>query len=409
MAGAARWTNRVGDCRCFVVYREDENLIGLIDRSTQRVRFGTAPRSGSTDIHFLCSGLGAQYVGMARSLYESEPTFRKWIEWGMELALTEFGIDLRSVLIAEPPPQDLEDPISLIRTRTIRTPVAEYLRATSVAHPAVFLSGYALVRLLAEWGVRPSAVLGHSLGEYLAACVAGALRPADALRLVIMRALLIASVPKGAMLAVQMSADALRSYLDCDVWLAAINSRSICVVSGAEAGIASLQYRLLAEGIPCRQLETTHAFHSPILTAIAPAFRRELRKVKWRPLRIRMVSNLTGHWITDAEVHNPEYWIRHMCEPVLFEACVRTAITARPRVLMDLGPGSWLSALAREEIETDVQGSPLLIAVSQTSRESTDETARLLEAIGEIWIAGIPLSRRALARRSGVLRQSSLY
>lgn len=321
-------------------------------------------------VAFLFPGQGAQYVPMAQELYQTEPDFRQTIDHCSELLKSKLGWDLRSLLY--PSSDQLE------------TAQAQ-LQQTAIAQPVLFAVEYALAQLWIKWGIQPQALLGHSLGEYVAACLAGVFSLADALYLVALRGRLMQQMPAGQMLSVALSAEQVQPYLNDELWLAADNAPQLCVVSGTETAIASLQTRLEQNGVSCRRLKTSHAFHSPMMEAALEPFRRAVSQVTLHPPQIPMISNVTGTWMTPEEATSPEYWAKHLRQPVQFSQDVSELLHQQPTVLLEVGPGRTLATLARQQPLGDTQ---ILTSLRRPQDQDAD-TEFLIRALGQLWLAGV--------------------
>src|SRR6185312_4522586 len=213
------------------------------------------------------------------------------------------------------------------------------LKRTELAQPAVFVVEYALAKLLMSWGIRPVALLGYSLGEYVAACLAGVLTLEDALLLVARRARLIEAQPAGAMLAVTLSAEEVQPYVGERVSLAVINGPRTCVLAGTPDALAEVEKRLLAQEIACRRVETTHAFHSALLAPVSEALTKLVRTLTLNEPQIPYISNVTGTWITAEQATDASYWAQHMCQTVHFSAGVGQVLQEADWLLLEVGPG----------------------------------------------------------------------
>src|SRR6185503_12398483 len=266
-------------------------------------------------VAFTFSGQGTQYVNMSRGLYETEPNetepneaepiFRAQIDLCSEALKPLLGFDLRGALY--PSKEETEQ-------------AALRLSQTIAAQPALFVIEYALAKLLEQWGIVPKAMCGHSIGEYVAACLAGVFSLSDALSLVATRGQLMQQLPGGAMLAVPLAESALRPLLETDsrLSLAAINAPSLSIISGPEDSVKRLHHHLNGDGLTCRYLQTSHAFHSAMMEPILEAFTEKVKRVRLHPPNIPYISNLTGTWITDAEATSPDYWAKHLRQTVRF-------------------------------------------------------------------------------------------
>jgi Acyl transferase domain./Beta-ketoacyl synthase, C-terminal domain. len=255
---------------------------------------------------FMFPGQGSQYAGMGAELYQQEAVFREQIDLCAQILAPELGLDIRSLLF--PAEADSEA-------------AAAQLKQTALAQPALFTIEYALAQLWLSWGLQPRAMIGHSLGEYVAACLAGVFSLQDALTLVAARSRLMQSMPVGAMLAVPMDEATLLTLLGelaQPLDLAAVNGPELCVVSGPLPAIEALQNQLTGQGLSPRLLHTSHAFHSAMMEPMLAPFTDLLRRIELKPPQIPYISNLTGTWISEAEATNPEYWTQHLRHTVRF-------------------------------------------------------------------------------------------
>jgi acyl transferase domain-containing protein/acyl carrier protein len=331
---------------------------------------GTSERS----VVFMFPGQGSQHVGMARELYESEPTFRANVDRCAQLLVPELGCDLRDILY--PTPADEAEAATL-------------LTQTSITQPALFVVEYALAQLWLEWGVRPEAMIGHSIGEYVAACLAGVMSLEDALRVVALRGRLMQSLPAGAMLAVPLTEDEAQSQLGADLNLAAINAPQMSVVSGPIQRIAQLEEELAANGFRCQRLRTSHAFHSSMMEPILRAFTEELSRISLQAPRIPFISNVTGRWITVDEATSPQYWARHLRQAVRFSDGVAELLNEPNRVLLEVGPGRTLCSLVRQQLNADANQ---LVLTSLGHAQDERPLRTLLSTLGRLWVSGLDVS-----------------
>ena len=323
-------------------------------------------------VTFLFPGQGTQHTNMALGLYRTEEIFRTEIDSGAESLRRELGFDLREALY----PAAGNEPEAGVR-----------LDETGMAQPALFLVEYALARLWMSWGVRPEAMLGHSVGEYVAACLAGVFSLEDALSLVALRGRLMQEMPKGSMLMVALPESEVAPLLDGSLGLAAINGPAQCVVSGPHDVVESLEHRLGARGVDCQRLRTSHAFHSPMMEPMLAAFRERVSTVARQAPRIPYVSNLTGTWVTENQAMDPSYWVRHLRETVHFSAGLRELLKDGPRVLLEVGPGQTLCGLVRHH--PDSEAEHVAVASARHPRESRPDEEVLFGALGRLWLAGV--------------------
>ncbi|MBB4635036.1 non-ribosomal peptide synthetase/type I polyketide synthase [Longimicrobium terrae] len=339
---------------------------------------------------FLFPGLGMHHVDMARGLYDAEPAFRDAVDECCELLLPVLGSDLRAVMYG---PAGDDGPASggwNLRAMLGRdaAPAPSALDDTRLAQPAVFVTEYALARLWMSWGVEPRALLGHSLGEYVAACVAGVLRVEDALRLVALRARLIDALPEGAMLAVPLGEAELRALLPAGVDVAAVNTPESCVAAGPVEAIQALEAVLAERGTVSRRLTTRHAFHSRAMTAVAAELERLVEGFELAAPRIPIVSNVTGTWMTEAEARSPGYWARHLCQTVRFADGVATLRAEPGWVMLEVGPGQTLGAWAMQHPTGDA-GAHTAFSSLRHPHNRVDDLRFLLDTLGGLWCAGV--------------------
>ena len=357
--------------RCAVVARDGAELADLLERQDKRRLLRGEHEARQGRVAFLFPGQGAQRVGMGAELYRVMPAFRDEIDACVERLASPLGLDLRRILY----PEDAE-----------RAAAERLLGETRITQPALFVTEYALARLWLRWGIRPSAMIGHSLGEYVAACLAGALSLEDALGLVATRAALMQTVPPGAMLAVGLPAKTVESILGADLSIAALNAPSLTVVSGPVASIEGLKRRLSGERVACVRLGTSHAFHSASMDAIIPPFRERLRAVTFRPPQIPWVSSLTGGWISATQSSDPEYWVQQLRQPVRFSDGLGTLFEDPRTVLLEVGPGETLRSLIVRH--PDQSRAQHVVASLAQSPGVTTEAGSMLEALGRLWVGG---------------------
>ena len=281
VAFTLRTGRRLFEHRCAMVCESHEAAAAaLLSAESEHLRAGVTGEAASAPLIFLFPGQGSQVTGMGRGLYASEPAFRDVVDECAEKLRAHLGPDLRTLLFPEPAAE--ED----ARSR---------LAQTAVTQPALFVVEYALARLWREWGIEPDAMIGHSVGEYVAACLAGVFSLEDALALVAERGRLMQSLPPGAMLSVEMDETALSERLGEELSIAAVNGPEQCVASGPASAIEALAEALGSE-VRHKRLETSHAFHSPMIEPVLDAFRNVVEKVELRRAEGRFISNLTGDW-----------------------------------------------------------------------------------------------------------------
>lgn len=367
----------------------------LQTRAAQRLLSGSATEHAPS-IAWMFPGLGEQYVGMAQELYEREPTFRTHVDQCVELLRPLLGRDLREVLFPtrsadESPVNQSRDLRAMVgRADTLADESAMQLNQTVVAQPALFVIEYALAQLWQSWGIQPQALIGFSIGEYVAACLAGVFSLPDALTLVARRAQMIQELPGGAMLAVPLPEQEVRALLNDQLDLVAVNGAELCIVGGPDEAIEALEHQLAARATVCRRLRTTHAFHSTMMTPIADAFTALVQSFELSPPTLPFVSNVTGTWITAAEATDPHYWTRHLCQTVRFADGLQTLWQEPGRILLEIGPGHSLTSTALQNLsESAAEG--IVLPTLRHAYERQSDTAFALTTLGQLWLAGIAI------------------
>ncbi|HEV7519190.1 MAG TPA: acyltransferase domain-containing protein, partial [Thermoanaerobaculia bacterium] len=346
-----------------------EAVIGFESFDPERLlSFAATP--GEHPVAFLFPGQGAQYLGMGRGLYASEPVFRDAVDRCSAL----LPFDLRAALWSAD-----GDPEA----------AAEHLQQTAIAQPALFVLSWATAQLWLAWGVRPAALLGHSIGEYVAACLAGVFSLEDALTLVVERGRLMQGMAPGAMLAVPLpEAEVTRLIAGfCgELSLAAVNRPDLSVVSGSPAAIDALAASLAARDVTARRLHTSHAFHSPTAEPILAPFAAAVGRVRLAPPAIPLISNVTGTWMTPEEATDPAYWARQLRGTVRFADGLAALLAEPQRILLEVGPGDTLSNLAREHpVRRPAQPA---IPSLRHPRSTEEDEAVLLRAVARLWLSG---------------------
>ncbi len=373
------WTLQAGrqrfSHRRFILARDAGDAVEALTRTPAEPSASEAQDSVDRPVAFLFPGQGSQHVGMGRALYDAEPVFRAEVDRCAALLVPHLGgKDLRDVLYPKAgTPEENE-----------RT-----LARTELTQPALFVLEYATARLWMSWGVKPAAMLGHSIGEYVAACLAGVFSLEHALQLVAARGRLMQSLPSGAMLAVPLSEDEVRPYLGTELSLAAVNSPMQCVVSGPHEAVERVRRLLEEAGVRSHVLATSHAFHSSMMDPILDAFTARAAAMPLRPPTLPFVSNVTGTWITTEQATSPRYWAQHLRGAVRFADGLHALLSDPKRVLLECGPGQVLSRLARRHPDT-VASRPVLASMP-TSQDTVPPGAPPLaySTLGGLWLAGV--------------------
>jgi acyl transferase domain-containing protein len=321
---------------------------------------------------FMFPGQGSQYVNMGLSFYQDEPVFREIIDRCAAMLQPLLGLDIRSIIYP---------------TTTDAEAAAITLGQTCFTQPALFVVEYALTQLWQSWGVIPQATIGHSIGEFVSACLAGVFSLEDALLLVANRGRMMWDLPRGAMLSVRLSAAEIAPQLSGDLAIAAINGPMLCVVSGSTESIEVLRSNLESQEIACRLLHTSHAFHSSMMDPIVASFGDVVNQVRLAPPQIPFVSTVTGDWITDKQAIDPVYWATHLRSTVQFAPGIQTIWQQPERVLLEVGPRTTTATLARQQAKDSQQ-----VAISSLSDAPDNEWTALLQAAGQLWLAGISIN-----------------
>ncbi|MEO0537754.1 MAG: SDR family NAD(P)-dependent oxidoreductase [Cyanobacteria bacterium P01_A01_bin.123] len=357
--------------RRMILAEDVEDVLDALAADPQRV-LNQFHELTERSVAFMFNGQGAQYVNMAQEIYQSEPVFRQMCDRCCDLLQPQLGLDLRKLLYP---------------TDTGAEKAAQQLQQTAITQPALFVIEYALAQLWMSWGVHPVAMIGHSIGEYVAACLAGVFSLEDALALVTVRGQLMQQLPSGSMLAVPLSEKEVQPWLGKTLSLATINGTSSCVISGATEAIAALQNQLSSAGIGSRRLHTSHAFHSPMMEPILEAFQARFQQVNLTSPKIPYISNLTGTWITAQDATSPAYWTAHLRQTVRFAEGLQVLLNQPTQVLLEVGPGRTLSQLAKQHPAK--QPEQVVLTSLRHPQEKQSDVAFLLNTLGQLWLTGV--------------------
>lgn len=324
-------------------------------------------------IAMMFPGQGAQTVNMARELRTTQPIFAEHLDRCLELLRSREGLALESVLYP---------------TDTSSENAALLLQSTEMTQPAIFSISFALAQLLRHWGIKPDFLVGHSIGEYVAATVAGVFSLEDALHLIRLRGKLMNQCEPGVMVAVPLSEEEVGQYLNEQVQLAAINGPSRCVLSGPHTAMEKLQQDLKHARIPAQTLATSHAFHSAMMDPILKAFQEALDGMTLHAPNTPLISNLTGT-LVEREVTQSQYWVDHLRNTVRFAQGIETLAKTPNMVFIEVGPGQTLtkfvSAILGQQAET------LAVPTLPSAKGQQGENVALLMALGKLWIHGIEI------------------
>ena len=329
--------------------------------------------SSPPPVVFMFPGQGAQYVNMGRSLVESSSHFKRAFDRCCDILQPIIMSDLRAVLFAD---------------NLSKSEQEQALRETRLTQPALFSIGYSLGETLQQWGIRPTSMIGHSIGEFAAACLAGVFSLEDALELIAQRGSLMQDLPGGSMLSVRLPGGEVESLLQGQLAIAAYNGPSLCVVAGPDDQLKQLQTTLETRGVVCRALQTSHAFHSPMMDEVVEPFCELLRSKQLSAPTIPIMSTVTGQWLTDQQATDPQYWANHLRQPVRFADAIKNLWSLAPEsVLLELGPRRTLATLAKQQA-TDVK-QQVSIATLGDGDTVEAELRSVLSAMAQLWCCGV--------------------
>src|SRR5215831_8058454 len=363
--------------RILVCENHEDAITALEKRGPKRV-FSSFDPPCERPVVFMFPGQGAQHVNMGLDLYVGEPLFRAQVDMCSEMLRPYLGLDLRDVLYPS------------YRGREVGPQSAAQLKETRLAQPALFVVSYALAKMWIERGVAPSALVGHSIGEYVAACLAGVIALPEALKLVEARGRLMQLQPRGAMLSVALSEPELSGLLNERLSLAAVNGPALCVISGADEEVDELERELKRLEVSCSRLHTSHAFHSSLMDGALEPFSREIEHLQLKPPTIPCISNVTGAWLSDEQAMDPSYWVQQLRRPVRFSQGLEHLLRMQDSILLEVGPGQTLSALAKRHPEMTARR--LVLSSLRRPDEQEHDLASVLKALGRLWLSGAEIN-----------------
>jgi acyl transferase domain-containing protein len=387
------------DYRRMLVCRDPGDAIQALEsRDPKRVFTQPGEQTGRT-VTFMFPGVGDHYVQMGRGLYRASPVFREHIDLCSERLLPSLGEDLRQVLY--PPAEEAQesqaassaearfDLRKMLSSRQEKPDEAtRKLNQTLLSQPAVFVIEYALARLWISWGVKPQALIGYSLGEYVAACLADVLSLEDALRLLVKRAQLIQALPEGVMLAVPLPEAEIVPLLGSELSLATVSTPSQCVVAGPRQAVAGLEQRLKEKGVLYRYLQATHAFHSKMMEPLRGSLTQFARTLVAKPPCIPYLSNITGDWISTAQATDPDYWAQHTCQAVRFAEGIEVLLQTPGSILVEVGPGQSLGSFVLQHPAIQQAPDTVVLASLRTRYDQQSDECFLLNTLGRLWLNG---------------------
>lgn len=365
--GRQRFRNRRAVCA-----GSTTEAVARLRTGDRKCAFTAQASAQSPSVVFLFPGQGSQCVNMGRELYESEPVFRDSVDRCADALKRHLGSDIRSVLYPD------------TATKTL---AETQIHETRVTQPAIFTVEYALACLWMAWGIRPSLLIGHSVGEYVAAVLAGVFSLEDALGLLANRAKLMQELPPGSMLSVRRSATELEGLMPDGVSIAAINSPLLTTLSGPTPILEDMQKTLEASGTVCRMLSTSHAFHSSMMDPIINDFKELADKIQQQKPSIPWISTLTGEWMNERGAPDGSYWAGQLRRTVRFGTAVETVIKGGANIFLEVGPGQALTQLVRQQA-SDPKALTALSSLGSYGAEQADLES-VLTSLGRLWLIGL--------------------
>jgi amino acid adenylation domain-containing protein len=362
------------ECRQFFVADSITNAVKEIDKvissnsNRNKVNFNDRPQ-----LVFMFPGQGAQYVNMGKGLYLTEKVFREIVDQSAEFLKPYLELDIRDLLY----PKENNDE------------TAKKLEQTVYTQPALFIIEYATAKVLLSYNINPSYMIGHSVGDYVAACLAGVFSLEDALYVIAIRAKLMQKQKPGSMLSVRLNESEIKSYLTEDISLAAINSPNLVVLSGPTEEVKKLSDRLSKLKIENRVLYTSHAYHSKMMEPALKPFVAEFNKIKLNIPTLPFISSLTGTWITNEQSTDPNFWASQLRNAVRFSDGIVELQKKKNLILIELGPGRALTTMASQHRNENLK--QVVVTTLTQPNEDSDDKSNLLAAIGKLWVAGLKI------------------
>ncbi|MCK5058711.1 MAG: acyltransferase domain-containing protein, partial [Candidatus Aminicenantes bacterium] len=383
-----------------------EDAVTALEKRDPQKLFTQYTEAKECPVAFMFPGLGDHYPDMALELYQSIDIFRNTVDECCEILKPLMGLDLHEVIFpgksGEKSSRSRETKLDLKKLmgreegEQKTDPATERLNQTAFAQPSIFVIEYSLAQTLIAWGIHPQAMIGHSIGEYVAACTAGVFSLTDALKLVVARARMIDDLPGGGMLAVPMPEEEVKPFIVGEgLSLSAVNTPNLCILSGTKEAVKAVSQALLKKNIASRQVQTSHAFHSVMMEPIRESLIKTTKGLKLHEPEIPYVSNLTGDWVTGAEITDPRFWANHTRQPVRFADGTARLLKETSCVLIEVGPGRTLTAMGMQNPATNgnfSRFSPLMRNVN----EPRSDMEALLNGLGNMWLNGVSIDWQVL-------------
>ncbi len=365
-AHTSRSRRRAHKYRAFVSFTDAADITTQLEQKLTPIARATALGAG---LAFMFPGQGNQFPDMGRTLYGTNDVFRAVIDECAALLAPELGLDIRAILYPEPEG---------------REEAAELLARTYITQPAIFMVSYATARAFMALDLAPELLIGHSVGEYVAATLSGVMALEDALRAIALRGRLVYELPKGSMLAVLKSESELAGLLPDTLDVAVVNSPELVVVSGPDAEISAFAEAMSRQNVYTKLLPTSHAFHSRMMVPCLDAYREHFRHIPLHAPNIPIISTVTGEPMTAEQATDHEYWVQHVVDAVRFDAAARTAMAHDSRIFLECGPGHSLESAVRRQIPAQSQH-----VVVSTLREDMDALAAFDLALARLWVEDV--------------------
>ncbi len=357
--------------RRVVVCRDVKDAVESLSSFDSHKVISTVCSFDERQVCFMFTGQGAQYINMARGIYEAEQVFKEVFDRCCEIVKEVIDVDLCRLLYKD----YYEDGEQAV------------IDQTYITQPLLFALEYSMASLLMNWGIKPVAMIGHSLGEYVAATISGVFSLEEALKLVCLRARMMFNMPQGGMLAVALEEKEALKFLQDGVSIAAINAPKLCVLSGEFESLSHIEKRLNDSNIFCTRLKTSHAFHSLMMKGVAEEYAELIKSVSLKKPSIPFISCVTGDWIKENEAINPDYWVKHILEPVRFKEGLEKLLENDSRVLLEIGPGNTLCKFVRQS--TVYKEDMVVIPTIRSCNQTDNDCKFLANALAELWANGV--------------------
>lgn len=391
-------------CRRFIVCQNVSDAVkALKSPASKRTMSELPPSRSHQPIVFMFPGVGDQYVGMAEGLYKQFEVFRRHVEECADILRPLVGLDVRELLYPPNRRRRESSPGGIdLKSMLQQSPEgpldvnAERLEETLYVQPVLFTVEYALAKLWLDWDVQPERLVGHSMGEYVAACLAGVFSVEDALRLIAVRARMVSELPRGSMLAVMQSEENLLPLLRAPLSVSLINGPEMCVVAGPIPEMAYFENELKKREILFRRVRNAHAFHSRMMDPIREPFALEVKQVRLAPPHLPFVSNVTGTWITPEQACDPYYWADHATRTARFSDGLEQMWKCNGCVPIEVGPGNTLGMLAMQHRARPAAVKQPPIASMRAGYDNKLDADFILNSVGRLWLSGHHVNWRRL-------------